>query len=39
VNSRQYRVTTKEEELPQAKQFAEDCYLALRGSASRPSQD
>jgi integrase len=29
----QYRETTKEEDLPQAKQFAEDWYLALRGKA------
>jgi integrase len=33
ANGRQYRVTTKEEELPQAKQFAEDWYIALRGKA------
>jgi integrase len=30
---RQYRVTTKEEELPQAKQFAEDWYIGLRGKS------
>jgi integrase len=33
IDGRQYRVTTKEEELPQAKQFAEDWYLGLRGKA------
>jgi integrase len=33
LDGRQYRVTTKEEELPQAKQFAEDWYLGLRGKA------
>jgi hypothetical protein len=31
LKGRQYRVTTKEEELPQAKQFAEDWYVGLRG--------
>ena len=30
---RQHRTSTKEEELPQAKQFAEDWYLTLRGKA------
>ncbi|WP_426422518.1 site-specific integrase [Bradyrhizobium genosp. A] len=29
----QYRESTKEEDLPQAKQFAEDWYLALRGKS------
>jgi integrase len=29
----QHRETTKEEDLPQAKQFAEDWYLGLRGKA------
>ena len=33
VGGRQYRTSTKEEELPQAKQFAEDWYLTLRGKA------
>lgn len=33
VDGRQYRASTKEEELPQAKQFAEDWYLTLRGKA------
>jgi hypothetical protein len=33
MNGGQYRDTTKEEGLPQAKQFAEDWYLALRGKA------
>jgi len=33
VARRQYRASTKEEELPQAKQFAEDWYLTLRGKA------
>jgi integrase len=33
MNGRQYRVTTKEEDLPQAKQFAEDWYIGLRGKA------
>jgi integrase len=31
VDGRQHRASTKEEELPQAKQFAEDWYLTLRG--------
>jgi hypothetical protein len=29
----QYRETTKEEDLPQAKQFAEDWYITVRGKA------
>lgn len=33
IDGRQYRVTTKEDELAQAKQFAEDWYLGLRGKA------
>lgn len=33
INGRQYRVSTKEDELEQAKQFAEDWYLGLRGKA------
>ena len=33
VDGRQHRASTKEEELPQAKQFAEDWYLTLRGKA------
>jgi integrase len=33
MSGRQYRVTTKEEDLPQAKQFAEDWYITLRGKA------
>jgi integrase len=33
MGGRQYRVTTKEEDLPQAKQFAEDWYIGLRGKA------
>jgi integrase len=33
MNGRQYRVSTKEEELPQAKQFAEDWFITLRGKA------
>lgn len=33
VDGRQFRTTTKEEDLPQAKQFAEDWYLGLRGKA------
>jgi hypothetical protein len=33
VNGRQYRVTTKEEDLPKAKQFAEEWYVGLRGKA------
>lgn len=33
IDGRQYRVSTKEEDLPQAKQFAEDWYLGLRGKA------
>jgi len=33
LNNRQYRITTKEEGLPQAKQFAEDWFLELRGKA------
>jgi integrase len=33
LNGRQYRVTTKEEGLPQAKQFAEDWFLELRGKS------
>ena len=33
VDGRQHRTSTKEEELPQAKQFAEDWYLTLRGKA------
>jgi hypothetical protein len=33
VDGHQYRTSTKEEELPQAKQFAEDWYLTLRGKA------
>ena len=34
VKGKQYRTSTREEELPQAKQFAEDWYLTLRGKAS-----
>jgi len=33
VDGKQFRSTTKEEELPQAKQAAEDWYLGLRGKA------
>jgi len=33
IDGRQYRTTTKEPDLPQAKQFAEDWYLGLRGKA------
>ena len=33
IAGRQYRSTTKEEGLTEAKQFAEDWYLALRGKA------
>lgn len=33
VDGTQYRTTTKEEELQQAKQFAEDWFLGLRGKA------
>ena len=33
VDGRQYRATTKEDGLPQAKEFAEDWYLELRGKA------
>jgi len=33
IDGRQYRTTTKELELAQAKQFAEDWYLGLRGKA------
>jgi integrase len=33
VNGRQYRATTGEEELPAAKQAAEDWYLTLRGKS------
>ena len=33
INGRQFRATTKEEGLPQAKQFAEDWYLELRGKS------
>ena len=33
VDGHQHRSSTKEEELPQAKQFAEDWYLTLRGKA------
>ena len=33
LNGRQFRVTTKEEGLPQAKQFAEDWFLELRGKS------
>lgn len=33
IDGHQYRSSTKEEELPQAKQFAEDWYLTLRGKA------
>ncbi|MFK4488904.1 hypothetical protein [Bradyrhizobium sp. USDA 336] len=33
MDGRQYRESTKEEDLPQAKQFAEDWYLALRGKS------
>jgi integrase len=33
VDGRQYRQTTKQKELPQAIQFAEDWYLGLRGKA------
>lgn len=33
ADGRQHRTSTKEEELPQAKQFAEDWYLTLRGKA------
>jgi hypothetical protein len=32
-NGRQYRASTDEEELPQAKSFAEDWYLTLRGKS------
>ncbi|RZI38729.1 hypothetical protein EGT07_32715, partial [Herbaspirillum sp. HC18] len=34
IKGRQFRATTKEEELPQAKQFAEDWYLGLRGKSN-----
>lgn len=33
VEGRQFRVSTKEDELTQAKQFAEDWYLGLRGKS------
>ncbi len=33
IDGRQFRTTTKEEGLPQAKAFAEDWYLELRGKA------
>jgi len=33
VDGKQYRLSTKEDELLQAKQFAEDWYLGLRGKA------
>lgn len=33
IKGRQYRATTKEQGLEQAKQFAEDWYLGLRGKA------
>jgi integrase len=33
VDGQQHRATTKEDGLPQAKQFAEDWYLELRGKA------
>ncbi|HLI98397.1 MAG TPA: hypothetical protein VKT76_01655 [Bradyrhizobium sp.] len=33
MDGSQYRENTKEEDLPQAKQFAEDWYLALRGKS------
>jgi hypothetical protein len=33
IDGRQYRVSTKEEGLDQAKAFAEDWYLGLRGKA------
>ncbi|MCZ7656251.1 MAG: hypothetical protein M5R42_21305 [Rhodocyclaceae bacterium] len=36
---RQHRTSTKEEELPQAKQFAEDWDLTLRGKARGSSQE
>src|SRR5580658_6449629 len=35
VGGRQYRATTKKEELPQAEDFAEDWYLELRGKFKR----
>lgn len=33
IDGRQFRSTTKEQDLPQAKEFAEDWYLTLRGKA------
>jgi hypothetical protein len=33
INGRQYRATTREDDLVLAKQFAEDWYLALRGKS------
>jgi integrase len=33
IDGQQYRVSTKEDELAQAKQYAEDWYLGLRGKA------
>lgn len=33
LQGRRYRTTTKEEDLPQAQQFAEDWYLGLRGKS------
>src|SRR5580698_5454457 len=35
VGGKQYRATTKKEELPQAEDFAEDWYLELRGKFKR----
>ena len=33
IDGRQFRVTTKEEDLAPAKEFAEEWYLGLRGKA------